>query len=147
MTKITPPQTPQTAPTLSELSRAGQVLNEWHLHYYQLLFFKNLTKPGKGDGRPFEVVRALGDYHPTLTITCAAYPEYNFKLRGVPSEEQAAYDESVLEKCGIILAAISAGKTKVNRLACCPLAVAAHCICNFKGDCPVHGGQCNGSHD
>lgn len=144
MTSTTNKQ-PRPCPTREQLSAASAVLNDWKLHYFQLLYFNGLTSPG-ANVKPFEVKLSFG-YSPHLHVHCAANDSYTFSLPWCNAEDQAAADADVLRKCRIIQTAISAGKTKVNRLACCPLALPGHCVCDFKSDCPVHGTQCNGSHD
>lgn len=136
----------QTAPSLESLRQASETLINWHLHYYQLLYASGLAQSAPRYGKPFEVVLSL-QYHPTLRIVCRQNPDYSFSLGWIKPEDQPDYDMQVLEKCQLILTALSAGKTKVSRYACCPLSKPGHCVCNYKDDCPIHGSRCNGSHD
>lgn len=132
-------------PSRSELTAASVLLSKWRMHYFQLLYHEKLTQPGL-DAAPFEVVLTY-KFSANLRVVCPSHPEYSFDIDWVADEDQASYGQGVLRKCRLILTAISAGKTKVNRLACCPLATPGSCVCDFKSDCPVHGTQCNGGHD
>ena len=139
-------ETPKRAPSRDEINAMRRIWDDWKLHYYQLLYFQNppLTN---ADGYPFDVKKTDRDFL-GLVIVPPKAPEFEFAVYAAKDDvEQESMDREVLSKIVLIQEAIKQGLKKQNRYACCGLAHQVSCVCNYKSDCPIHGIQCNGSHD
>lgn len=138
----------QIAPTDQELYNATMVIVNWNLHYYQLLYFNELIHPNGSNGRPFKLEFSY-DKHPRLKVISTINSEYLFNISKNPADKltQEKYDAVVLNNCALITKAIQAGKTKVNKYACCGLSIPQHCVCSYSGICELHGESHHGTHD
>lgn len=142
---------PVAAPSEKELDAAFKVIDQFHLHIYQLLYFRGWTAPGyavKAWQAPFQVsVDPKSRFGILITPTDPVYKDLMQVF--VPTDFK---DEIVLEKLTFIKEAIdkklqipSAGGT----YGCCPLAqpLVRGCVCQFAWDCPIHGETHIGTHD
>lgn len=131
---------PINKPSNDDLFKAIKILNDYRLHYYQLMWFHQpkLTQPGKG--YPFHTSinpEQLG----CISVEFMPDKSYNFWISS--SED----DQSFLTKCNTILTAYRDKRTKIESHACCPLATFRNCVCMVSFDCQVHGVKCVGTHD
>lgn len=139
-------QKPVPLPTGEAMEQAWKAIDQWFLHYYQLLYFQSpkLTEPGSERGRPFNLKQHDHHRH-CLKVECQPWSgrreEFDFVIR--PDDT----DATVLSKCHLILGAIASEKPKPHALACCPLAVTAPCVCAYAFKCPLHGEAHIGTHD
>ena len=133
------------SPDFKEVFSAFKVMKSWLLHYYQLMYSQKLAAAGRKD-LPFSIELEV-EHCPRLKVISNKDAQYSFEIGWAKEMSQDEYDKVILSKCAAIQEAIASGKQKRSRYACCPLAVPQHCVCNFRGDCVVHGAQCNGSHD
>lgn len=141
-------QQPRQRPTQEQIQNALGVLDDYRLHYYQLLYFQSpkLTQPGKG-GYPFEV-RIDPEHMACINIIPQKNKDYTFSIRPWEgAKDQDAFDVEVVTKCKMILGIINEKKDKFHSKACCPLAVRRPCVCDLSYTCELHGTQCHGSHD
>ena len=131
---------PIKKPTNDEIFNAIHILNNYRLHYYQLLFFHQpkLTQPGKG--YPFHT-SIDSERMGCVNIEFMPDKSYNFWINS--SEE----DQKLLDKCNVIQEAFRSKKTKIDTRACCPLATFRNCVCMISFDCVIHGQKCIGTHD
>ena len=138
-------------PNAGELSAALEIVRNFKMHFYQLLFSRKLTEPGDR-GKPFKV-----DYETPnpnynfdrgiLQITFTQKPEFYFTVSLKENQPSEVLDTQVLQKCEIIQAAWREGREKFDRRACCALAVASPCVCALRTECILHGAICRGTHD
>lgn len=131
---------PINKPSVDEISAALKVLNNYWLHYYQLLYFEQPKLTAPGSGRPFNL-RIDPERLGCIRVSFVDDTSYDFHINSSEA------DQDLLAKCRLVLDAHKAKKTKVDRLACCPLATFRNCVCNVSFNCPVHGQKCVGTHD
>lgn len=132
---------PVECPPMEAVIAAQRVLNDHALAVYQILYANGLALPG--DGGQFVISRdsplkggSVGNF---VRVSLARDNSgYSFLVRT---------PEEAFEKAGWVLAAVEAKKQKVGFRACCPLAEHTPCVCVESFKCPLHGGQCHGSHD
>lgn len=128
-------------PSDEEIRQANQTLSQWHLHYYQLLYNRDLTNPG-----PFEVKRQ-NEHYPALAIVFTPDPSYTFYVSRYKETDQMV-DDRVLESCRKIQEAHQQRRRKINMTySCCPLDTGDFCVCCHKTNCVIHGSRCHGTHD
>lgn len=146
---VAPKQAPVALPASDALEAAQKVIGQWHLHWYQVLYFSQprLTEPGEGRGRPFNLT-ASAQHRYCLKVEVQPWGQkredvehFDFLIR--PGDT----DEKVLATCQMILEAIRNPKPKVHQLACCHLATHKGCVCAYAFDCPLHGERHIGTHD
>ncbi len=131
----------QPCPTPDEVRIARDVISNWRLHYYQLLYNDELTNPG-----PFSVIWAEGEYRSPI-IRFNENHAYDFSPSNTQHLPQNLVDAQVLNNCDTIIKAARERRAKKHRLSCCPLDEGDHCVCEYKTKCVVHGSRCHGSHD
>lgn len=150
---------PVPAPDPEALIKALQLISDYQLHYYQLLYFHSprLTNPDASfkytdPARPFSVRRSLTNEW-CLEFYFTANPDYTFLIgpylkdsNGKP-QTQEERDADIIHQCEAILKADAEGKQKIDNRACCPLAVYRGCVCVVSFSCVLHGQKCIGSHD
>ena len=141
---VAPAREPQARPSTENLHTAFAALDQYFLHFYQLLFFQTNPLTAPGTGRPFNLKWSQQHTH---CIQVEVMPwsgrreEFDFLI--TPSTT----DEEVLTKCNTILAAIQSGKQKLNSHACCALAEMTNCVCAYSFKCVLHGERHIGTHD
>jgi len=135
---------PKPRPKDEELHKAFKVVDDWFLHFYQLLYFNTprLTEPGLG--HPFHL-QFSAIYRNCIEVQCNPWngrrKEFDFLITMNKS------DEEVLSNCNAIIKAISENKASLNQTACCPLAEPINCVCTYAFKCQVHGEKHIGTHD
>jgi hypothetical protein len=101
--------------------------------FYQPLFLHGFASPGNGGPWVFR-----RDFMGPLTA----------RLKGDDSIVVfCRTPEQTLEHVRVLSDAIDAGKTRVHRAACCPLAEIRPCVCDISFRCPIHGDKCHGTHE
>jgi hypothetical protein len=139
---------PKACPTQEQIQNATSVYRDWLLHYYQLLWFHDpkLTAPGR-DARPLSV-EFDPDHIACLRVAVPQNPDFSFLiLSHLNSKTQDEYDAEFMRKANTVVSAVSAGRSKVDMRACCPLAVIRGCVCAISFSCELHGQRCIGTHD
>jgi hypothetical protein len=139
---------PIPAPNIDELLAAYRVVNDWKLHWYQVLYFHSpkLTTPGNV-GSPFNV--SLDSNSHCLKVTFLPNQAFNFVIRpNLPAEceTQADYDAQIVDLCMQIKRAHEE-KRRTKEYACCALAVQQNCVCLAHFNCALHGNSHVGTHD
>ncbi len=132
---------PQSCPNKEDIWRSIEILDDQWLHFYQLLYLKQLTNPY---GAPFTVERHASSGSSHLTTGIDIYPKDHpeFKFTVFCDDD----DKMVLKNLKLIQEAIRNDK-KTLEYACCPLATPRQCVCVASFECPIHGNTCVGSHD
>jgi len=135
---------PKPKPKDEELHKAFKVVDDWFLHFYQLLYFHYPALTAPGQGHPFNL-QFSATYRNCIEVQCNPWngrrKEFDFLITMNKS------DEEVLSNCTAILEAVSGNKGKVNQLACCPLAELINCVCTYAFKCQVHGEKHIETHD
>jgi len=56
-------------------------------------------------------------------------------------------DDKLATKVRLASEALSGNLAKIDHRVCCALAKRESCVCEIRCSCPLHGGNCIGSHD
>lgn len=137
-------------PSRDEIGAAALVLSRFKVSIYQPLYANGFVEPGNQGGKFY--VNYSVDHIGCIEVSVSP-TWYRMKSDGQDAAAAQCYTfntltpDGVLEKVKLIEAAIIERKVRVDRRACCPLAVITACVCTISFGCPVHGSQCHGTHD
>lgn len=131
---------PVEYPNIADIHKAVEILQQQHLHIYQVLYFNKLTDP---NGFPLTVER----------ITNNGQVSQGVKVYLKNNQSKGLYfdiyrnisDDELLEKSRMLIAGID--KVKVDPRACCVYATIRPCVCLISFQCPLHHSMCIGTHD
>lgn len=126
-------------PSKNDIAKAVEVLEEQHLHVYQLLYINGLTNPS---GQPVSVKREMfGANRLTnvIRVSVSSNPELYFFVR------YATTDNDILNLTKLMLE--NKNKEKSFPEACCCFAIKNPCVCSLSFNCILHGSTHIGTHD